>query len=175
MTTSQRRPSLLTYGTGHPRLYPAHDGHLYQGDATRPAIRLVRETTVIGSDPGADVVVAGLLPQHAEITRDAEDEYRIRALFGDVTVNGSAHTSTPLHSGDLIRCGPWSASFARDASTDHVRVRSQHHQTPPRGLFRRLERLVYMFYGSSEHAPLHRFPARAPRATATSRDDQSSP
>lgn len=142
------RPTLVTHGTGHPRLHPVHAGHLYAHEVSRPAIPVRGLTMVVGSAPDADVVVPGLSGHHAEIRRTTSDEYVVRPLAGRVTINGRPCTASSLHTGDLVSCGPWSFSFARDASTDHVHVRRES-LIRPRGLLRRVEHVLFFLYGSS--------------------------
>lgn len=142
------RPTLVTHGTGHPRLYPSHAGHLYANQVRSGPIPVRGLTMVLGSAPDADVVVAGLSGHHAEIHRTERDEYVVRSLAGRVTLNGRPCTSSALHTGDLVSCGPWSFSFARDASTDHVHVRRES-LIRPRGFLHRVEHLLFLLYGCS--------------------------
>jgi predicted component of type VI protein secretion system len=162
MTLNTFRPDLRTAATGHPRLYPVHSGHLYAGDLVREPIRLRPGSTVLGSDPGTDVVLADLAPRHAEIRCDEHDEFVLRPLGGPATVNGSSRPAARLHTGDLVRLGPLAFSFARDESTDHPVDRHFRHLDPPHGVIARWERLLFSMLGPGTHAPAHRHDDRHP-------------
>ena len=160
MTLNAFRPALRTPGTGHPRLYPVHAGHLYAGHPVQGPVRLRPGTTVLGSDPAADVVIAGLAPRHADIRCDEHDEFVVRPLEGSVSVNGTTRPVAALHTGDLIRLGSQAFSFARDESTDHPVQRHFRHLDPPTGLIARWERLLFNMLGPGTYARKRRDLAR---------------
>ena len=115
-------------GGGKPRLIfasggrelPADDG----GASGRPAdFALLPGVTTIGSGSTCDVRLPGLAERHAEIRRDAADEYIFVANdpAGRATVNGTQIGQRPLHTGDRIELGNWAMSFYREEFADHGR------------------------------------------------------
>ena len=147
---STARPHVSTthdpMGGGKPRLIfasggrelPADDG----GASGRPAdFELLPGLTTIGSGSTCDLVLAGLADRHAEIRRDAADEYIFVAkdAAGRATVNGTQFGMRPLHTGDRIELGDWVMSFYREEFADHGRPyggrqgSDRFHQQPERG------------------------------------------
>ena len=109
-------------GGGHPRLLFAL-GDNAQQDSEQREFELSPGVTVIGSGADADVRLSGLDERHAEVLRDAADEY----LYVDLgTLTGSIVDGRPvdervLHTGDRIELGKWTLSFYREefADPDH--------------------------------------------------------
>jgi len=114
-------------GGGRPRLIFAERGtRLDEGDGAdrdQQEFELLPGATTIGSSPDADVRLAGLRPQHAEVRRDKADEYLYVHLDpgGRSTVDGVSVGEKRLHTGDRIELGDWVLSFARAESADHGR------------------------------------------------------
>lgn len=114
------------YGEGRPRLRLAVDAQGWSGEP-QPVFELDREVTRIGSAPDADIRLADLAPQHAEIRHDERDEY-VLVLVGPgeaPTSPGGDATGRPrpqvLRTGETFRVGPWALSFERAEWADHGR------------------------------------------------------
>lgn len=136
------------HGGGHPRLIFTTDSSSRLGErggaADGPyAFELLRGVTRIGSGPDADLRLSGLDAQHAEIRRDAADEYVFVRLSAERsgTVNGRTVEEKPLHTGDHLELGPWRMSYFREEFADHGRPHAgreggefsdQQPQSPPR-------------------------------------------
>ncbi len=105
-------------GAGGPRLVLAWDYTL--GDE-RPPSYWLGETTVIGSDPGCDVVLAGLEPRHAIIDHAAGDEYVVTAVEGDTRVHGAGALGQVLRTGARLDLGDHTLVFYREEFADHGR------------------------------------------------------
>jgi hypothetical protein len=112
-----------TRGGGHPRLIFSVGGG---GRATSEAreFELLPGVTTIGSADDADLRLTGLEDHHAEVRRDASDEY----VYVDLgTRSGSRVDGRPvvgqhvMRTGDRIQFGQWTASFYRDEFADHGR------------------------------------------------------
>lgn len=114
-------------GGGRPRLIVGERGtRLDEGggaSADQQEFALLPGVTTIGSGPDADVRLAGLHPQHAEVRRDRADEYVYVHLdpARASTVDGASIRDKPLHTGDRIELGNWVLSFARAEYADHGR------------------------------------------------------
>ncbi len=120
-----RRPVTTTHdplGGGRPQLVLSMGPAPTRGD-TRKVFRLSPGVTTIGSSADADLGLDGLAPQHAEIRRDDEDEYRLFALAPDVVtlVNGAVADQHLLRSGARIQLGAWKLSYSREEFADHGR------------------------------------------------------
>ena len=105
-------------GSGGPRLVLAWDYTL--GDE-RPPTYWLGETTVIGSDPGCDVVLAGLEPRHAIIDHAEGDEYVVTAAGGDTRVHGAGALGQVLRTGARLDLGDHTLVFYREEYADHGR------------------------------------------------------
>jgi hypothetical protein len=109
-------------GGGHPRLIFALGGQA-SADSQQHEFNLLPGITVIGSGVDADLRLAGLDKHHAEIRRDAADEY----VYVDLgTAAGSRVDGRPageraLRTGDRIELGDWTLSFSREEFADHGR------------------------------------------------------
>lgn len=81
---------------------------------------LVDHVTTIGSAPDADLRLAGLLPAHAEIRHDEDDDYTYIPLgpASGGSVDGRPHVDTMLRTGTRIKLGPWTLSFYREEFAD---------------------------------------------------------
>jgi hypothetical protein len=114
------------HGGGRPRLILSMGG-LASGAARPEEFDLSPGVTTIGSGDDADLRLPGLAARHAEIRRDAEDEY-VLADAGSpqgTSVNGRPVTGTdpqPLHTGDRVELGEWTLSYYREEFADHGRA-----------------------------------------------------
>ncbi len=120
-----RQPVTTTHaapGAGNPRLILAPSPYPTPDEAQR-AFPLRMGVTTIGSDPGCDIVLAGLEPVHAEVRHDENDEYVLVALAGpgETRVNGDLVTSALLRTASRIRLGQRTLSFYREEYADHGR------------------------------------------------------
>ena len=79
------------------------------------------ETTVIGSDPDCDVVLAGLEPRHAIIDHAEGDEYVVTASGGDTRVHGAGALGQVLRTGARLDLGDHTLVFYREEYADHGR------------------------------------------------------
>jgi len=99
-------------GGGRPRLIFALGGDA-QADAGQREFELLPGVTVIGSGADADLRLDGLDEHHAEVRRDAADEY----LYVDLgtpagsRVDGQPAGEQALRTGDRIELGHWTLSF----------------------------------------------------------------
>ncbi len=107
---------------GYPRLVLAPDPH--PGPETVRTVFHLSDRLVVGSHPSSDIVLDGLLPQHAEIVRTADDEFFVRPLRPgtDVRVHGAVvlHEAL-LRTGTRVEVGPWTLTYAREEYADHGR------------------------------------------------------
>jgi len=114
-------------GGGDPRLIFSSGGKAgiddVDGASDRPPdFLLLPGVTSIGSSPDADLCLAGLAEHHAEVRRDALDEYVFVALPpAQSTVNGAPVDETSLHTGDRLELGGWVMSYMREEFADHGR------------------------------------------------------
>jgi len=120
-----RRPVTTTHdprGGGNPRLVLAPRTDPWPGDE-RPVFRLRDGVTTIGSAPECDVRLPGLLPVHAEVRHDADDEFVVVHLGrGEpVRVNGEPVRQRILRTATRVEIGSWTMTFARDEYADHGR------------------------------------------------------
>lgn len=105
-------------GSGGPRLVLAWD---YTLGEERPPTYWLGETTVIGSDPDCDVVLAGLEPRHAVIDHVEGDEYVVTASGGDTRVHGAGALGQVLRTGARLDLGDHVLVFYREEYADHGR------------------------------------------------------
>jgi FHA domain len=110
-------------GGGRPRLLFAMGGSAPQGTAQREFRLRQGTTTRIGSGAHADLRLAGLADQHAEIRCEGGDEYVLVDLGapGGSRVDGRPVDRSALHTGDRIELGNWTMSYFRDEHADHGR------------------------------------------------------
>lgn len=68
-------------------------------------------TTLGGA--GADCVLEGLEGVQAALEQDAEERFRVKAMTGEVCLNGSAcgEEARAIHSGDTLSVGGWNVQF----------------------------------------------------------------
>src|SRR3954452_16164993 len=107
---------------GYPRLVMAPGPYLLPGQE-QPVFHLGARTT-LGSDPGADVVLADLARLHAEVRRTDDDEFVVVPLGGadSVRVNGAVvAVEERLRTGSRLQVGPWMLSYVREEYADHGR------------------------------------------------------
>jgi hypothetical protein len=109
-------------GGGHPRLIFALGSDAPPNTEQREFM-LRPGVTVIGSAADADLRLAGLDGHHAEIRRDAADEYVYVDLGTSAgsRVDGRPVGEQALHTGDRIELGTWTMSYYRDEFADHGR------------------------------------------------------
>ena len=90
-----------------------------------PVHWLQQERTLLGSDPGCDVVLPGLAPRHAEVVQDEADEFWIVALDPETRVHGERVSSALLRTAARIELGAEDArrvlTFVREEYADHGR------------------------------------------------------
>ena len=117
-----RRPT-LTHDPdqgGYPRLVVPADP-----TATPPRSRTVHQLgdrVVVGSDPGCDLVLEGLAPQHAVVRRTPDDEFVVTPLEGGVRVDGApVVTDGLLRTGRRVELGGWTLGYFREEYADHGR------------------------------------------------------
>lgn len=109
-------------GGGRPRLIFSHDEHAPAGSPGRE-FALLPGVTFIGSAADADLPLAGLDERHAEIRRDAADEYtyvHVGTRSGS-TVDGRPVGQKVLRTGDRIELGGRILAFYREEFADHGR------------------------------------------------------
>ena len=117
VTTTHASP-----GAGNPRLILAPSPYPTADDAPQ-VFPLRAGVTTIGSDPGCDVVLAGLDPVHAEIHHDEHDEFVLVDLDapGETRVNGAVVERSLLRTASRIRLGERTLTFYREEYADHGR------------------------------------------------------
>ena len=126
--TFLRRPRTVTTthdpsGGGNPRLIMAPRDDPWPGDR-QEVFRLRSETTTIGSDPGCDIVLAGLAPRHARVLHDEDDELVLVRAEGrpEVTrVNGAPADRALLRTASRVELGRWTMTYFREEFADHGR------------------------------------------------------
>ena len=109
-------------GGGQARLIFALGGRAPAGTSQRE-FELARGVTAIGSSSDADLSLTGLGERHAEIRRDAADEYiwvDLGTLAGS-RVDGRHAREQVLRTGDRIELGAWTLSYYREEFADHGR------------------------------------------------------
>lgn len=116
-------------GDGHPRLV-FNVGEDWDGSPARE-FPLVAEVTTIGSSPSAELQLAGLLPEHARIVHEDDDEYVLIGSEGvDVESASAPNDATSprnvLRTGAKVQLGSWSMFFSRDELTEHGHTTGEH-------------------------------------------------
>lgn len=114
VTTTHHTP-----GSGRPRLIFVQDSDTWNGQVPRE-VNLAQEKVVIGSSPDADLVLEGLLPVHATVEHNADDEY---VLVPHGPVRGSVQPDAPsiLRTGARVQLGDWCLAYFREEYADHGR------------------------------------------------------
>jgi hypothetical protein len=120
-----RRPVTTTHdpgGGGNPRLILAPRPDPWPGDRQQ-VYALGRSVTTIGSAEGCDIRLPGLEPLHAEVRRDADDEYVLvhTGRLGASRVNGEPVRQRILRTASRVELGGWTLSFYREEYADHGR------------------------------------------------------
>lgn len=120
-----RRPVTTTHdprGGGNPRLVLAPRSDPWPGDE-QPVFALRDTVSTIGSAADCDIRLPGLLPVHAEVRHDADDEFVLVHLGrGEpVRVNGEPVRQRILRTATRVEIGSWTMTFARDEYADHGR------------------------------------------------------
>lgn len=106
------------HGSGHPTLFVS----TLEDDGTAPqSVSVDTDELTIGSDPEADLVLAGLLPRHVTIYHDERDEYRVRSHGPVGGGSASDDGDRALRTGARIEAGDWAITFWREEGTDHGR------------------------------------------------------
>jgi pSer/pThr/pTyr-binding forkhead associated (FHA) protein len=107
-------------GGGRPRLVFAFGGTAPAGSEQRE-FDLLPGVTVIGSGAEADLRLDGLDEHHAEVRRDAADEYVYVDLGSSAgsRVNGQPAGEQTLRTGARIELGDWTLSYYREEFADH--------------------------------------------------------
>lgn len=110
------------WGSGEPRLVAAPHDPPWPGERRR-VVPLGPAVTTVGSDPGCDVVLAGLAARHAEIRHNRADEFVLVPTdrTAECRVNGEPVTGQVLRTGSRVELGEWTFSFVRDEYADHGR------------------------------------------------------
>jgi hypothetical protein len=109
-------------GGGRPRLILALGGSA-PADTEQREFDLRRGVTLVGSAPDADLQLPGLEARHAEVRRQAGDEYvwvDLGAAAGS-SVDGRPMGEQGLHTGDRIEVGSWTLTYFREEFADHGR------------------------------------------------------
>ncbi len=122
--TFQRRPRIgggTTHGSGgSPRLV-LFKSAVVAGE--RQPLFWLREETVIGSDPGCDVVLPGLERRHVVIRHSPDDdEYVVTSLAGRARVHGAqVGDRVALRTGARLEVGDHLLIYSRAEHADHGR------------------------------------------------------
>lgn len=110
-----------TPGSGRPRLIITR-ADASGGSWQRTEFNLLPQQTIIGSDAGADLTLAGLDSTHAVITHTNMDEYVLRRIgHGGGSRNAAPGEQVILRSGSRIEIGGWRLVFFREEYADHGR------------------------------------------------------
>lgn len=116
----RRRPTGTdSRGAGSPRL--AVEKAAVMAGEKQAVFWLQGDRIGIGSDPANAVVLPGLEPFHALITRDEQDELVISTAGPEVRVHGHVVEQQLLRSGSRIEIGPHTLAYYRDENADHGR------------------------------------------------------
>lgn len=120
-----------SYGDHHPTTThdPAHGGaprlaleqETYLEGERQVLWYLEGDVVTIGSSDGCDVVLPGLEPLHATISRDDRDEFTLRSEGAETRVHGAAVRAQLLRSGARIELGEHVLAYYRDEHADHGR------------------------------------------------------
>lgn len=125
MRRRSRYPVTTTHdpeGGGRPRLVFA-PGLSAQPGGRQRAVDLQPRVTTIGSASDSDLSIGGLAYRHAEIRRDADDEFvfvQLSSTHGSL-VNGEPAGENLLRTGTRIELGGATMSFFREELADHGR------------------------------------------------------
>jgi FHA domain len=109
-------------GGGRPRLIFSLGGIALAGSGQRE-FDLLPGVTIIGSGADADLRLDGLDQHHAEVRRDAADEYIYVDLASSTgsRVDGQPAGEQVLGTGTRIELGRWTLSYYREEFADHGR------------------------------------------------------
>ncbi|WP_341925605.1 FHA domain-containing protein [Nocardioides psychrotolerans] len=91
------------------------------GPEERQQIFWLEDGMLIGSDPGCDLVLAGLEPVHARIVHDDRDEWVIKAIEGITRVHGAPVVAQILRTGARVELGSHRLAYFREEFADHGR------------------------------------------------------
>ncbi|GAB3538017.1 hypothetical protein GCM10027403_23440 [Arthrobacter tecti] len=108
-----------TAGSGRPRLIFVQNSESWDGQIPRE-VNLAGSTTVIGSAPESDLVLEGLLPLHATVEHNDDDEY-VLIPHGPVRGSVQPHEPTILRTGARVHLGSWCLAYFREEYADHGR------------------------------------------------------
>ncbi|MBK4346820.1 FHA domain-containing protein [Lacisediminihabitans changchengi] len=111
-----------TPGSGRPRLIFVVGSEYWDGTPPRE-FELLPGVTTIGSDEKCDLRLDGLLPMHAEIRHDGNDEY---VLYAHGPIASSAVRAVEgqgqiLRTGARLELGDWRMAYFRAEFADHGR------------------------------------------------------
>jgi len=87
----------------------------------RQPVYWLGEETVIGSDPGCDVVLPGLAPRHAVVRHEEDDEFVVATLEGPTRVHGGLVDRQMLRTGSRVSVGSHRLVYYREEYADHGR------------------------------------------------------
>ena len=109
-------------GGGDPRLILAPRADPWPGDR-QPVYPLRGAVTTIGSGEDCDIRLPGLEPLHAEVRRDADDEYVLVHLgrAGGSRVNGEPVRQRILRTASRVELDAWTLTYYREEYADHGR------------------------------------------------------
>ncbi len=112
------------FGGGRPRLFFVVGSDDWSGKMPEQ-FDLLPDVTTIGSAPSADLQLPGLLPRHAEIRHESNDEYVLHS-FGEVAggsrqLSGEQAGVRVLRTGARMEMGQWNLGFFREEYADHGR------------------------------------------------------
>jgi hypothetical protein len=110
------------HGGGDPSLIFTLGGFT-QTDEDQRVFHLLPGVTRIGSAADADLQLSGIEPHHAEIRRDADDEYHFVQLIEGApsSVDGRPMGTAVLRTGCRVEVGDWTMSYYREEFADHGR------------------------------------------------------
>ncbi|MDP3894447.1 FHA domain-containing protein [Nocardioides sp.] len=123
--TLQRRPRRNVTTThdpsqgGGPRLVAVPGDGIWRPEL--PTYWLQKPVTTIGSDPANDVVLAGLMPRHAEVRHTDDDEYVVVSVEGGTRVHGRPVHEQLLRTSARIEVGHRILAYYREEWADHGR------------------------------------------------------
>jgi hypothetical protein len=106
---------------GRPRLIVAH--RPVTAGAAPPEFALTGAATLIGSDPGCDIRLDGLDPEHVVVRHDERDEFVLErlGLYEHTLVNGERVEQALLRTATRLELGGWTLTFYREEYADHGR------------------------------------------------------
>ena len=87
----------------------------------RTPVYWLHDGMTIGSDPGNDVVLPGLEPQHARVVHDEADEWVVLSVAGVTRVHGAPVVRQILRTGARVELGDHALAYVREEYADHGR------------------------------------------------------